>query len=362
MVWPDIGRKKSVPTEARSVRRRLAGQNNVHEQIMTGTSSSGALLSAAASNFDPCPLEHVINPEPLFRSGRNWTQWCGPVLSIVILVVSLHQFRSLAIRTLWSMLPASIGFWAAFLLYYGAGPLSEWVIFRRLWNIPMEGLGALLCKLVSNEILLGYLGEVYFYAWARRNAKIATAPFGAIKDVTILSALVGNVITLIMVAVAIPFFDGLHLGAGHWDIIASLLFVLGTSLAAMLLRKRLFTLPRSELSRICVIHLIRIMATTVLAAVMWHMLLPRVALSWWLLLSTLRQLVSRLPFLPNKDVVFAGMTAFLIGTGNEIAAAMALMATLIFCAHLLAGVLLSANALLRGGCDRRFSEAQSHAA
>lgn len=316
---------------------------------MTGTPSSGVLLHSPASPLENIPVGRVIDPEPLIRSGRNWTRWAGPVVSILILVVSLHQFRGLDARKLWSIMPAGVGFWAAFLLYYGAGPLSEWVIFRRLWNIPLEGFGALLRKLISNEILLGYLGEVYFYAWARRNAKITTAPFGALKDVTILSALVGNIITLVMVAFAIPIFDGLDLGAGHWDIIGSVLFVLATSLAVMLVRKRLFTLPRSELWRVSAIHLIRIMATTVLAAAMWHMLLPTVDLSWWLLLGTLRQLVSRLPFLPNKDVVFAGMTAFLIGAGNDIASAMALMATLILAAHLLIGMLLGTIELLREG-------------
>lgn len=316
---------------------------------MTGTPSSGALLPNPASPIENLSTGCVIDPEPLIRSSRNWTRWAGPVVSILILVVSLHQFRGLAVHNLWSLMPTGIAFWAAFLLYYGAGPISEWVIFRRLWRIPLEGFGALLRKLVSNEILLGYLGEVYFYAWARRNAKITTAPFGALKDVTILSALVGNIITLAMVAFAIPIFNGLDLGARHWDIIGSILFVLATSFAVMLLRKRLFTLPRSELWRVSAIHLVRIVATTVLAAAMWHMLLPTVDLSWWLLLATLRQLVSRLPFLPNKDVVFASMTAFLIGAGNEIASAMALMATLILAAHLLVGMLLGSIELLREG-------------
>lgn len=314
---------------------------------MTGIPSSGALLASPASSLENIPVGPVIDPEPLIRSGRNWTRWTGPVVSILILVVSLHQFRGLEVRNLWSMMPMGIAFWAAFLLYYGAGPLSEWVIFRRLWNIPLEGFGALLRKLVSNEILLGYLGEVYFYAWARRNAKITTAPFGALKDVTILSAMVGNVITLVMVAFSIPIFNALHLETGHRDIIGSVLFVLGTSLAVMALRKRLFTLPRPELWRVSAIHLIRIVAMTVLAAAMWHMLLPAVDLSWWILLGTLRQLVSRLPFLPNKDVVFAGMTAFLIGPVDDIASAMALMATLILAAHLLIGMVLGTIGLLR---------------
>ena len=68
---------------------------------------------------------------------------------------------------------------------------------------------------------------------------------------------------------------------------------------------------------------------------------------WWLLLGTLRQLVSRLPFLPNKDVVFAGIAAFLIGRDSEIVSAMALMASLILAAHLFVGILLGITGLLR---------------
>ena len=309
---------------------------------MTGEASTGLLSPPVAA------LEGVaIDPKPLIESGRNWTRWAGPLVSVLILVVALHQFRGLNPRSLLALMPVTVGFWAAFALYYLAGPLSEWVIFRRLWAIPAEGFGALLRKLVSNEILLGYLGEVYFYAWARRNARITTAPFGAIKDVTILSALVGNGVTLLMVAFALPLMGAVNAGMNRWEVGGSILFVLASSLVAMLLRRRLFTLPRQELWIVAAIHLLRIVATTVLAAVMWHLLLPDIALSWWILLGTLRQLVSRLPFLPNKDVVFAGMAAFLIGRDSEIVSAMALMASLILAAHLLVGMVLGATELLR---------------
>lgn len=314
---------------------------------MTGTRPTAVILHPATSSFEGAGIGRAIDPAPLIRSGRNWTRWTGPIVSVLILVMALHQFRDMDLGHLWRMLPSSVAFWIAFLLYYASGPISEWVIFHRLWNISLEGFGALLRKLVSNEILLGYLGEVYFYAWARRNAQITTAPFGALKDVTILSALVGNLVTLAMVVVAIPLFMALDVGAGSWDVVGSILFVLATSLIAMVLRKRLFTLPRNALWRVAAIHFLRIVATTVLAAVMWHMLLPTVGISWWILLGTLRQLVSRLPFLPNKDVVFAGIAAFLIGRDSEIVSAMALMATLILAAHLVVGIVLGGMEILR---------------
>lgn len=302
---------------------------------------------SADSTTTPLPAV-TIDPQPLIRSGRHWVRWAGPITSLLILAVALDQFRGINPAQLWAMMPVSVGFWSVFILYYLAGPISEWVIFRRLWTIPADGFLALLRKLVSNEILLGYLGEVYFYAWARRSARITTAPFGAIKDVTILSALVGNAVTLAMVALAIPLLGAVDAGLNRWEVGGSILFVLASSLVAMLLRRRLFTLPRRELRIVAAIHLLRIIATTVLAAVMWHMLLPDIALSWWLLLGTLRQLVSRLPFLPNKDVVFAGMAAFLIGRNSDIVSAMALMASLILAAHLVVGIILGIAGIVRG--------------
>lgn len=316
---------------------------------MTGQISAGSVLrSHPLYQEASAPLATVIDPQPLIRSGHNWTLWAGPLVSILILAVAIHQFRDLDRASLWALMPTSFLFWLAFAAYYTAGPLSEWVIFRRLWVIPLSGFGALLRKLVSNEILLGYLGEVYFYAWARRSAAIKAAPFGALKDVTILSALVGNLVTLAMLVIAIPLFDALPIGATHWEITGSILFVLATSLAAMILRHKLFALPRADLWFVSAIHLLRIIATTLLAAGMWHMLLPSVDVGTWILLGTLRQLISRLPLLPNKDVVFAGMAAFLISRDSEIVSAMALMATLILVAHLVVGIGLGASGLWRG--------------
>ncbi|WP_216075134.1 hypothetical protein, partial [Acinetobacter baumannii] len=85
-----------------------------------------------------------------------------------------------------------------FALYYVGPPTFDYVIFKRLWHIPLAGLVALHKKRISNEVLFGYSGEAYFYAWARQRTQMVAAPFGAVKDVMILSAIAGNAITLIM--------------------------------------------------------------------------------------------------------------------------------------------------------------------
>jgi hypothetical protein len=177
------------------------------------------------------------------------------------------------------------------------------------------------------------------------------APFGAVKDVAILSAVVGNVVTLVMLGFAYPLLGELHLGLQTKTVALSIAIALMTSAAAMLFRKRLFSLPTPDLWFVVAVHFVRILATTGLTALMWHLVLPTVPLMLWLLLSTMRLLLSRLPFFPNKDVVFAGIAVFWIGREHQVADLMALMAGIILAAHLVLGAALAVGDIL--GWERK---------
>ncbi|HTH27040.1 MAG TPA: hypothetical protein VL918_01050, partial [Sphingobium sp.] len=66
-------------------------------------------------------------------------------------------------------------------------------------------------------------------------------------------------------------------------------------------------------------------------------------------LTTMRLLLSRLPFLPNKDLAFAGLAAFFVGNDSLLVAAMALMASLSLAAHIMVGMTLGAVELFKEG-------------
>ena len=289
----------------------------------------------------------MITSEPAIppRSNRLATL-ASIAISLALLVAVAVQFRDLDFARVRALLPASPVFWVAFAVYYLAGPVSEWAVYRRLWAMPLAGIGALLRKLVANELLLGYLGEAQFYAWARARSRLSAAPFGAIKDMTILSALVGNGATLVMLTFAWPYVSAGQLGLQGNTAFASLGVVLVTSLGILLFRRQLFSLPRRELWFMAYVHLARIVVILIASAVMWHAVLPAVAITLWLVLATLRMLISRLPLLPNKDVVFAGLTVLLLGQQADVAALMAMMAVLLLAAHLLVGTIFGLSGLL----------------
>ena len=294
----------------------------------------------------------LADPEPLKAAIGGWRRWIAPAISVGVIGAVAAQFHGLDIARVWRMVPTSPLFWAVFAVWYLTGPASEWMIFRRLWNLPPAGFLALLRKLVGNEILLGYIGEVYFYGWARARTDLPGAPFGAIKDVAILSAMTRNGVTLAMLVLTWPLFGSLHLGLEGRLLLLSVGTVIVSSLVAMLFRRRLFSLPRHELWFVAKVHLARIGLTTLLSACLWHLVLPAVALSWWLLLSTMRLLISRLPFVPNKDIVFAGVAIFLIGRDAQISDLMAMMGVVILATHMVLGAVLGAADIAQVGARR----------
>lgn len=300
-------------------------------------------------NMSPIGLapsgEIVLDPPSLILPARNWTRWLGPLISVAILVVVFRELGRLNLHADMSLLPSGVGFWLVFLIFYCTAPISEWLLFHRLWAIPASGFVALLRKRISNELLLGYVGEVYFYAWARQQGRITAAPFGAIKDVAVLSAICGNVVTLAMLPFAQHLLRDLPLGVDRHLLDLSIGIIIAGSLIPMLFSRRLFSLPRRELWVIAVVHMVRIVASLALSAYLWHLVLPSVALGWWFLLATLRQLVSRLPLVPNKDVVFAGLAVFILGQQTQIAGLLAIMATIMLATHLAVGIVIGLSGL-----------------
>jgi hypothetical protein len=305
------------------------------------SADSGAARARLEARQLRTDVAALLSATPVAKAGRAGVRWAGPLISLLVLCAVAWQLRHLEIRAIFSMAPASPLFWAVFALYYVAEPLAEWIIFRRLWRIPVSGFFALARKAVSNEILLGYSGEVYFYAWARRNSAITTAPFGAIKDAAVLSALTGNVMTIAMLAIAAPALASLDIVSNAGPALWSIVLVLATSALIVVFRGRLFSLPRPEILFVSAVHAGRIAIKAALAALLWSLILPQAPLSLWLALAAARLLLSRLPFLPNKDLVFAGLAVALVGQQTDIVSAMALMASLVLAVHVIVGATLA---------------------
>ena len=301
-------------------------------------------MTAATATLPALPLADEL---PALAPPRAaWSSWLLRGVSLALLVAVIVEIVTARPNLSDLSLPASPLFWAAIAILYFALPAADWLIFHRLWRLPAAGFAVLLRKRISNEMLVAYSGEAYFYLWARRNAGLTTAPFGAIKDVAILSAFAANLATLALAGFALPFLNQLALGQYAAATMVSIGAMIALSAVPLLFARRLFTLPRRTLAWITGVHLARLMLTTAALGVAWHVAMPAAPLGLWLVLATLRLVVSRLPLLPSKDLLFATIAIFLIGHDSEVATLMATTGALMLAGHLLIGGALGVAGLL----------------
>jgi hypothetical protein len=295
--------------------------------------ADGALGSAAA-------------PAASLRPRRAWGAWAGGLMTAALLAGLLLQLGGTSAQIAATLLGLSPAVWIAFALLYLAQPLADLVIFRSLWRLPASGLSAMLCKTVLNETVLGYSGEGYLYLWARRKAGLAAAPFEAIKDVTILSALTGNAATCVLLVLGAGRLHDLDLAHRLGPALGPGLAVAAAPFALALLAPRMFSLPPPRLAFVAGVHLIRLAVTSGLTLLAWRLALPQVALGDWVAVLALRMLAARLPFVTNKDLVFGNLMLLLAGPHAPVALLMAALAVATLLAHLAAIGLVGLQPLL----------------
>lgn len=282
-------------------------------------------------------LRDLISPQLAETVSTVVNRYAAPVLSVAVLLGALWQFHAISWRTMAAMVPRSPIFWGAFVAAHLLPIVADWLIYRRIWGISAEGMVPLARKMISNNLLFGYAGEAYLYAWARGRG-VCSAAFGAVKDVAILSAAMGNAVTIAVTLIALPFMGMFGRAMPLWLLIPSMAIIAVPPVTAFLLRRRLFSRSAADLRYIAGVHGVRALAGVLMTGVLWQLALPTVALVTWVVLSALKLLVSRLPLISQKDLVFAGVSVALLGKGTDAAALIALMATLSVAADVLIGL------------------------
>ncbi len=279
------------------------------------------------------PSPEIAGLQPLTTIKSRWPAILGALVTVAMLAGLGHELFSSGLAGLNRATPRNPVFYIAFVGLYLMPPLADYVIFRRLWGIPLAGLVALIKKRIANDVVMGYSGEAYFYAWARQRTRLVAAPFGAVKDVSILSAIAGNAVTLTMIAVALPAGRDLIPPEMMRYVYGSLAVIFGTSLPFLIFSRKVFSLPRAQLWAVFGVHCVRLILGAGFLALAWASAMPEVAIGTWLFLSAGRLLFSRLPLLPNKDLLFANFAILMIGEDQALSELIAFTAAAVLLVH-----------------------------
>ena len=267
------------------------------------------------------------------------------LLSAAIFVWLARSVMQIGWAEVLAVLPANPLFYLLVATSYMVTPANDYVIFRRWWPLAPCSLAIFSKKRVLNEAVLGHSGDAYLYLWARRHlgdCDLRAGPLAAVKDVAVTSALAGNAATLFLLLLTILLGKGatvqqIFTGASMRPVIAGFVVVLSVSAAILVFSRRVLSLSAKENFQLFCLHSLRLLVASTLLLFAWVLALPMVAIGTWVVLGALRMLVTRLPFVPNKEILFAAISISLTGSAApQVAALMAAAGALHVLCHVLA--------------------------
>lgn len=244
-----------------------------------------------------------------YKTLVNILRWVVPLALAGYLAYGLTRIGWLAV---WEARPTAPLFYCVLFLPFFVQPCADLIIYRRLLERGAElPLTVFLRKRYLNNAMLDYSGEAYFFFLAQQKLNLERRPLlHAVKDSNILSAGAGLVVIWV-VLLALTASGGLTLPAGLsgnlWKIGSIGLLPLVLCAALILGGRRVTSLSKGQIALTFLIHLTRSIIALFLEFLLWWLsgALPTVAMC--LEFVGLRLLVTRLPLVPRKDLLFVGV-------------------------------------------------------
>jgi len=161
--------------------------------------------------------------------------------------------------------------------------------------------------------VIGYSGEVYFYVWARKHLSLNDRNiFMTIKDNNIISSIAS---TLVAVGLLSLFFFTDQIVFIEWIIDQNKAYSVGGTILAIAIlilfvsfRRFVITMPLNKAYQIFGIQMCRLIFLQCINVMMYYVVLPATPLYVWFSLISVEIILSRIPFLPNRDLIFVGMS------------------------------------------------------
>ncbi|PCG10571.1 hypothetical protein COA17_04000 [Sphingomonas ginsenosidimutans] len=260
---------------------------------------------------------------------------------VAMIAILLFQLRAIGWSDVIRALPTQPLFYILFFVNFMVLPLTEVPIFRLLLGQAIPGaLPVLVRKRIVNAVLVDYSGDVYLYSWARTRLGIdARKLLLAVKDNAILSSLAG---AMVAGAFIVTFIVRAPTGRIASWLDSSLGLVVGGVLCASLTLPLLLRFRHAILStssrvawQVFGIHSLRTVINLAIQVVQWVIVLPGEHWTTWLSFLTAQLVIARLPFIPNRDLLF-------------MAAGLQMSGALTVSRDAMAGLLVAGTALTQG--------------
>jgi len=289
---------------------------------------------------------------PAGRVAVQLLRWGIPA---ALLVIIGRRLTELGWREIWSARPANAGFYILLVAQFFLQPFGDYLVYRNLWgrkNAPP--MAVILRKRLLNTFMLDYSGEAFFYFWAQARLKLKPGLLvHGIKDSNLLSGGAGLVMVYLMM-LALLALGGLKIPASlnsHgwlYVLVGSVPLILCAAL--VLGHRKLTALSRGQLATVFAIHFGRSMSVLAVEFGLWELSGALPSSVACLQYVALRLVVTRLPLVPNKDLIFVGAGMAAAGMANVSVTPVATVLVILAAADL---ILAAAVATFAWALDRQ---------
>jgi len=243
------------------------------------------------------------------KTASHLLRWGVPILLLATLGYGLTR---LGWNHIWDARPRALSFYLVAILPFFVQPVADLAIYRYLLGVGRSlPFYVMLRKRYMNSVMVDYSGEAYFFLWARKHLELKKGLLlHAVKDSNVLSAGAGlTVVWLMLLALVasgvmrLPAF----LLANLWAVVSVGSIPLVLCLALIVGGRRVTALSRRDIATTFAIHLARSIAALSLEFAIWWLSGALPSATVCLEFVALRLLITRLPFVPSKDLVFVGV-------------------------------------------------------
>ena len=245
------------------------------------------------------------------RAGRLGIQILRWGIPLALLVIIGRRLTALGWGEIWTARPSNPGFYILLVLQFFLQPFGDYLVYRNLWgrtNTPP--MKVILRKRLMNTFMLDYSGEAFFYFWAQARLKLAPGMLvHGIKDSNLLSGGAGLAMVYVML-LALLALGGLHIPPGlntHgwlYALVGSVPLILCAIL--VLGHRKLTQLSPRQIAVTFGIHFARSALVLAVEFGLWELSGALPSAVACLQFVALRLVVTRLPLVPNKDLIFLG--------------------------------------------------------
>lgn len=259
----------------------------------------------------------------------NQSKWKKVVLTSLkyafnglIIIYLIREVLKIGWRETLTLLPVQPWFYILFLVLYFALPISEYFIYKIVWPINFRNsISAFITKKIYNNSIVGYSGDFYLSWWASQSlGKSKKEALSVVKDNAILSTVGSSLFAVIMLVLFLVFGDKperfINTSYLSYSILALVVLLLVALVLPKKFRQKIFQLGFKVSLSIVGIHFVRLLFLGTIQIVQWQIVMPDINLATWITYVALQIITTRIPLVPNRDLLFMAMGIELASTLN----------------------------------------------